>query len=160
MVVIPRGRLVKTAITPHRILEINEKEGTVSFKYKDYRHRGTDAEHKEMTISIDEFIRRFEQHILPFRYVRIRHYGYLQNHGRAKRLKGLFEKLNLPAPPAKMRIPIYVTIREKYGVDIRVCSKCNKHHLELIATHYRSGATIMNEKRTDNLRNKASPEGF
>ena len=96
----------KTAITPHRILEINEKEGTVSFKYKDYRHRGTDAEQKEMSISIDEFIRRFEQHMLPFRYVRIRNFGYLQNHGRAKRLKGLFEKLNLPAPPDKMRIPI------------------------------------------------------
>ena len=57
----------KTAITSHRILEINEKNGYVKFKYKDYRHRGTDAEHTEMSISIDEFIRRFEQHILPFR---------------------------------------------------------------------------------------------
>ena len=150
----------KTAITPHRILEIDEKEGFVRFKYKDYHHRGTDAEHKEMPLSIDEFIRRFEQHILPFRYVRIRHYGYLQNHGRAKRLKGLFEKLNLQAPPAKMRIPIYVTIREKYGIDIRVCPKCNEHHLELIATHYRSGATMMKDNRTNNFRNKASPMDF
>ncbi len=150
----------KTAITPHRILEIDEKEGFVRFKYKDYHHRGTDAEHKEMSISIDEFIRRFEQHILPFRYVRIRHFGYLQNHGRAKRLKRLFENLNLQAPPAKMRIPIYVTIREKYGIDIRVCPKCNEHHLELIATHFRSGATIMKDNRTNNFRNKASPTDF
>ena len=126
------------------------------FKYKVYHHRGTDAEHKEMSISIDEFIRRFEQHILPFRYVRIRHYGYLQNHGRSKRLKGLFEKLNLQAPPAKMRIPIYVTIREKYGVDIRVCPKCNEHHLELVATHYWSGLVMMKKKP----KNKASQTEF
>jgi hypothetical protein len=142
--------------TPHRILKINEQEESLTFKYKDYRHRGTDAEQKEMSISIDEFIRRFEQHILPFRYVRIRNFGYLQNHGRAKRLKGLFEKLKLPAPPDKMRIPIYVTIREKYGVDIRVCPKCKEHHLELVATHYRSGTVLMKDKP----KNKASPTDF
>ena len=146
----------KTAITPHRILEIDEIVNTVKFKYKDYRYRGTDSEHKEMTITIDEFIRRFEQHILPFRYVRIRHYGYLQNHGRAKRLKGLFEKLNLPQPPPKMRIPIYVTIREKYGVDIRVCPKCKEHHLELVATHYRG----VNINAFEKPKNKASPTEF
>ena len=129
---------------------------TYSKKGKDYRHRGTDAEHKEMRISIDEFIRRFEQHILPYRYVRIRHYGYLQNHGRAKRLKGLFENLNLPPLSPKFRIPIYVTIREKYGIDIRVCPKCNEHHLELVATHYRSGALVSKEKP----KNKASPTEF
>ena len=89
----------------------------------------------------------------------------MQNHGRAKRLKGLFEKLNLPAPPAKMRIPVYVTIREKYGVDIRVCPKCNEHHLELVATHYRGGGTspdavLMPEKASENIRNKASPSDF
>ena len=134
---------------------------TVRFKYKDYHHRGTEAEHKEMTISIDEFIRRFEQHILPFRYVRIRrgghpHYGYLQNHGRAKRLKGLFEKLNLPQPPAKVRIPVYVTIREKYGVDIRICPKCKENHLELVATHYRD----VNISQFEKPKNKASPAEF
>ncbi len=83
-----------------------------------------------------------------------------ENYGRAKRLKGLFEKLNLPTPSPKFRIPIYVTIREKYGIDIRVCPKCNEHHLEPIATHYRSGSTIMKDNRNNNFRNKASPTDF
>ena len=72
----------------------------------------------------------------------------------------MFAKLNLPAPPAKMRIPVYVTIREKYGIDIRVCPKCKEHHLELVATHYRVSSTIMAEKSTKNIRNKASPIEF
>lgn len=69
----------------------------------------------------------------------------------------LFEKLNLPAPPAKMRIQVYVTIREKYGIDIRVCPKCKEHHLELVATHYRSGGTISIREKP---KNKASPIEF
>ena len=75
-------------------------------------------------------------------------------------LKGLFEKFNLPAPPAKMRIHIYVTIKEKYGIDIRICLKCNEHHLELVATHYRVRSTIMAEKSTKIIQNKASPLDF
>jgi hypothetical protein len=79
--------------------------------------------------------------------------------------KGKFAYPNLPAPPAKMRIPVYVTIREKYGIDIRVCPKCKEHHLELVATHYRTGGTppgtIMAAKKPSNqFRNKASPTEF
>jgi hypothetical protein len=72
---------------------------------------------------------------------------------------------NVSAPPAKMRIPVYVTIREKYGIDILVCPKCKEHHLELVATHYRTGGTppgtIMASKKPSNqFRNKASPTEF
>ena len=79
--------------------------------------------------------------------------------------KGKFAYPNLPAPPAKMRIPVYVTIREKYGIDIRVCPKCKEDHLELVATHYRTGGTppgtIMAAKKTsEEFRNKASPTDF
>jgi hypothetical protein len=75
-------------------------------------------------------------------------------------LKGLFEKLNLPAPPAKMRIPVYVTIREKYGIDKRICPKCKEHHLELVAKHYRTGTIMAAKKSTEQFRNKASPTEF
>ena len=59
----------KVAITAHRIIFINEETKTIRFKYKDYHARGTNKMHKEMTLSIAEFNRRFEQHILPAGFV-------------------------------------------------------------------------------------------
>jgi hypothetical protein len=43
-------------------------------------------------LSRDEFLRRFEQHILPKGFVKIRHYGYLQNRGKYERLHA-YEKV-------------------------------------------------------------------
>lgn len=64
----------KIAISNHRI--INVKEGKVFFRYKDYRQSG-----KKLIMTLDEmeFIRRFSLHILPLRFVRIRHYGILNS---------------------------------------------------------------------------------
>ena len=55
----------KVAISNHRISSINNEAGTVSFVYKDYAGEG---KQKQMTLTIAEFIRRFEQHILPERF--------------------------------------------------------------------------------------------
>ena len=53
-----------------------------------------------MTLSITEFLRRFELHFLPKRFVKIRHYGFLQNHGRTTRLNAIRKQLQLqPLPP-------------------------------------------------------------
>lgn len=125
----------KVAITAHRILEINEIESTVTFKYKDYHARGTDEMHKVMTLPIDEFIRRFEQHILPKQFVKIRHYGYLKNYNRTARLLDIFDKMNLPPPPPKVQIPVRQRILEQYGKDISLCPNCKKGRLELVATY-------------------------
>lgn len=65
----------KVAISNHRIRRVNE--ATVNFSYTDYRK---DSKTKELTLSNQEFTRRFAQHILPPRYVRIRHYGLLNSH--------------------------------------------------------------------------------
>jgi hypothetical protein len=131
----------KVAITAHRIMEINEVENTITFKYKDYHARGTVDIHKIMSLPIDEFIRRFEQHILPKQFVKIRHYGYLKNHNRKARLLNIFAKMNLPAPPSKVQIPIRQRILEQTGKDIALCPKCNKGKLELVAT-YRKGMLV------------------
>ena len=56
---------------------------TVTFVDKEYRQGGRE---KEMTLSGEEFARRFVQHVLPRGFVRVRHYGLLANRGRqAKR---------------------------------------------------------------------------
>ena len=64
----------KVAISNHRIQKVTDNE--VSFHYKDYKAAGTI---KLMTLTNEEFTRRFAQHILPHRFVRIRHYGILSS---------------------------------------------------------------------------------
>src|SRR5215813_9876341 len=52
----------------------------VSFRYKDYRRTGQ-ARYRTITLSADEFIRRFLLHVLPKGFHRIRHYGLLASAG-------------------------------------------------------------------------------
>ena len=74
----------KVAISNHRIMQVNES--TVSFTYKDYRDGGNT---KAMTLSNEEFVRRFAQHILPSRFVRIRHYGIVSSTYKRGKLQAL-----------------------------------------------------------------------
>jgi hypothetical protein len=64
----------KVAISNHRIQQVDDER--VRFSYKDYRQNGLK---KSMTLTHGEFMRRFAQHILPKRFVRIRHFGVLSS---------------------------------------------------------------------------------
>ena len=62
----------KIAISNHRLRAISDQK--VSFYYKDYKHGSVT---KTMTLEADEFLRRFCMHILPPKFVKMRHYGFL-----------------------------------------------------------------------------------
>ena len=72
----------RIAISNHRIKKL--ENGNVTFEYKDYRDKNRK---KYMTISAVEFIRRFLLHILPHRFMKIRHYGLMSNRNRNAKLK-------------------------------------------------------------------------
>ena len=80
----------KIAISNGRIRGIDDK--TVTFDYKDYRQKGIK---KQMVLSHEEFIRRFAMHILPKRFVKIRHYGFLSSTWKRIKLKNLQQKLGI-----------------------------------------------------------------
>ena len=98
--------------------------------YKDY----LDNKQKEMRLTHQEFLARFERHILPYRFVRIRHYGLLQNHGKVIRLSRLREEMDWGQPAAKVEVPMAIRMLEKYGRDITKCCKCGQGRLELLMT--------------------------
>lgn len=127
----------KVAITAHRIEVIDEVNRTIRFKYKDYHARETKKEQQVMTLPIHEFIRRYEQHILPHRFVKIRHYGYLKNYQRTRRLQEIFAHMKLPPPPPKVQVPVKLRMLEKQGVDITLCPVCKTGTMELVATYYK-----------------------
>ncbi|CAN5205731.1 hypothetical protein BH11BAC5_BH11BAC5_13460 [soil metagenome] len=121
----------KIAITSHRIISISEH--SVLFNYRDYAEGN---QQKEMMLSHLEFLRRFELHILPKRFVKIRHYGLLQNHGKTTRLNKIRKQLKLQPLPPKVQIPVTVCMLEKYGKDITLCPKCKTGKLMLIHIDY------------------------
>ena len=119
------------AITSHRIVNITET--VVTLRYKDYSDGNRQ---KEITLSIAEFLRRFELHFLPKRYVKIRHYGFLQNHGKTKRLNAVRKEMQLQPLPPKVQVPVALRMLEQYGQDISLCPKCKQGKLILIAIVY------------------------
>ena len=71
----------RVAISNQRLVALDERG--VTFRWKDYRAKGK-TRYKTMTLSADEFMRRFLLHVLPSGFHRIRHYGLLANAGRRK----------------------------------------------------------------------------
>jgi len=80
----------RVAISNSRLIACDQRG--VTFKWKDYRAQRRDR-YQTMTLATDEFIRRFLIHVLPAGFHRIRHYGLLANHVRAKQLKHLRQLL-------------------------------------------------------------------
>ncbi|MGB5083050.1 MAG: IS91 family transposase [Methylocystis silviterrae] len=83
----------RVAICNNRLLDI--EDGSVRFRWKDYRH---DNQQKTMTLTADEFIRRFLLHVLPNGFQRIRYYGFLGNRYREQKLARCRELLGMPKP--------------------------------------------------------------
>ncbi|SMO85858.1 IS91 family transposase, partial [Solitalea koreensis] len=88
----------KIAISNHRLLGV-DKAG-VRFSYKDYKDQG---KKKIMTLPHAEFVRRFAQHILPKRFVKIRHYGFLSSTWKRQKLKDLQQNLNVKPADTKVK---------------------------------------------------------
>jgi hypothetical protein len=105
----------------------------VTFQYKDY---ADDSKQKQMTLSVAEFIRRFEQHILPARFTKIRTYGYLANRNRHRRINEVLKKMNLPQHKGLIRIPIEMYMIQRYGIDLKQCPCCQQKTLQLHKIYY------------------------
>jgi hypothetical protein len=91
------GYTHRVGISNHRLLAMDRQAGTLTFDYKDY---ADGARHKSMTLQTGEFIRRLRLHLLPPRFVKIRHYGLLANRGRQERLQRARALLGVPEPVA------------------------------------------------------------
>jgi hypothetical protein len=78
----------RVAISNHRLVSFSD--GQVTFRWRDSAHHN---EQKLLTLSLDEFLRRFLLHILPKGFVRIRNFGFLANRKRATLLPLCFQLL-------------------------------------------------------------------
>jgi hypothetical protein len=93
----------RVALSPRRLLAADETR--VTFAYKDY---ADSSRPKTMTLETKEFVRRFCLHVLPERFVKIRHYGLLGNRQKQTRLAQARELLGaapVPAPAEPKPVP-------------------------------------------------------
>jgi hypothetical protein len=85
----------RVAISNRRLIAFDE--AGVTFRFKDYRRDGPERQ-SVMTLSADEFIRRFLLHVLPRGFHRIRHYGLLSSSARKDSLALARRLLAVPLP--------------------------------------------------------------
>jgi hypothetical protein len=118
----------RVAISNHRIVSCDE-EGMVTFKYRDYR----DNKQKLMTVTAQEFIRRFLLHILPSRFVKIRYYGIFGNRVRKIKIRLCQKLLNMKLKPY-LKLTTRELIIRLTGKDPCLCPACQTGHLHRSAS--------------------------
>ena len=115
----------KVAIGNHRLLNVDETG--VTFSWHDYR----DDEEKVMTLEGAEFLRRFCMHILPKRFVRIRHYGLLSTARRGE-LRELQQAFGIITPKVREKKNWKEVCRQHLNYDPDICPQCGKGHMSTI----------------------------
>ena len=121
----------RVAITNNRILNICN--GDVSFLWRDYADQNRQ---KTMTLKAEEFIRRFLLHVLPSRFVRIRHFGLLANRKR-KNTIALCRKIlgngNTVTQPNTSKETWQEQLFRICGIDVTLCPVCQKGRMGIVA---------------------------
>ena len=123
------GRYVhRVALSNDRILSV--ENGEVTFTYRD-RKDGNRL--KTTKLPVEEFINRFLLHILPRRFMRIRHFGFLANHSkkllsRCRQLLGLSPDLTAITKKSTQQLMVQLT-----GIDITRCPRCKTGTLAFLA---------------------------
>ena len=109
----------RVAISNHRLLSL--QHGKVTFSWRDRRH---DQVRSTMTLSADEFMRRFLLHVLPHGFQRIRQFGLLANRRRAElvRCRHLLGATDRPIEPLSQDYQtLYQTVT---GTSLQQCPAC------------------------------------
>lgn len=116
----------RTAISNSRITSVTDTN--VTFSYKDYADNGAS---KLKTVTGDEFIGLFLQHILPKGFSRVRFSGFLSNCYKTKKLKLIHKLRNtifIPNPvKGKTMAELMLLL---YNRDICTCSQCSGHVIQ------------------------------
>lgn len=108
----------RVAVSNNRIKDVTET--SVTFDYKDYRD---DGKHKYMTLTGEEFLHRFSQHVLPQGFVRIRHYGFLAPACRQK-LIDLQIQMDVPPSALKRKKKKWTEVCQKNWEEYNLCKQC------------------------------------
>ena len=109
----------RVAISNHRIIGMSDE--SVIFKYKDYKD---DNKIKVMTLKGAEFMRRFLMHVLPNRFVKIRHYGIFAGRNRPTKLARCQRLMNLIPSKKSKDYSTFDFLSLFMDIDFTICPIC------------------------------------
>ena len=112
----------RVAISNSRIVHV--ENGTVSFKWRDYKDENR---WKVMVLPAHEFIRRFLIHILPPRFMKIRHYGLLGNRNKSTKLARCKALTNTPILE-RVKASTLELVQRLIGLDVFRCPCCGSEN--------------------------------
>lgn len=113
----------RVAISNDRIIKVDREH--IIFKWRDYRDNNKE---KIMSLKAEEFIRRFTMHILPDRFVKIRHYGILGNRNKKLKFKRCVEIFRIK-PRDDEKLSSAELFFKLTGIEIGKCKNCEKGNL-------------------------------
>ena len=110
----------RIAISNYRIKSMTAT--TVTFTAKDYKNQG---QWKEVTVSGEEFIRRFLMHVPPKHFVRVRHYGLLSSRNKRRKITLCRNLLGCKKYLSRLKgLNAPAIIKLLYNKDVCKCSSC------------------------------------
>ena len=113
----------RVAISNNRI--VKHIDDTVSFNWRDYTDNNKG---KVMTLSVNEFIRRFLMHVLPLGFRKIRHFGIFASRDKSKRII-LCKKLTNTKILITATDSVMIKLSKIFGSDFNLCPSCKSGHL-------------------------------
>lgn len=119
----------------HRVALSNDRlvrhaDGIIHFRWQDY----ADGDRvKVMALEAAEFIRRFLLHVVPDRFVRIRHFGLLANRTRTAKLTRCRQLLAVLPTALEPPASVAALMLRLTGIDIERCPLCQQGRLHLVA---------------------------
>ena len=117
----------RVAISNARLVSLGNDE--VTFEYKDYARGG---KKKLLTLSAEEFIRRFLLHVLPKGFVKVRHYGLLANAHREGKLKRCRELLKEAIAARQQEATRQAEKGEGRPHEGDICPACGQGRLRVV----------------------------
>ena len=118
----------KIAISNSRIRSITDSEVTFSARGK---HPGDPK--REVTLTKEEFLRRFLMHVLPDGFQKIRYYGFLNNRGKAQNLKLIVRLQGHQKWKRRYReLSLAELLKAIWKFDIKVCPKCGHRSMNYL----------------------------
>ena len=116
----------RVAITNSRLKQCTDR--SVTFTYRDRRD---DDRKKQLELPVQQFIQRFLTHVLPDRFMRIRHYGFMANRNCKRNIATIRKLIGARASASNDSIsPIEKWHQETIGLDSSNCPCCGDKLIE------------------------------
>ena len=122
----------RVAISNNRILSVTETEVTFSARGK----KPGDPK-REITISHEEFIRRFLMHVLPAGFQKIRYYGFLNNRMKSRNLKIIFRIQGGQRFRKRYAgLSMAELLKAVWNIDLSICPECGCASMQQLGRSY------------------------